>query len=82
MEVSGQLLARASLPPGKSSWYQLDRKLSGLKCPSGRSGEEKNSQLLPGLELPIIQPFAQRYTTELYQYHTLFDWLMLEVDFF
>jgi len=28
----------------------------------GRGGEEKNSQPLPGLELPIIQPAAQRYT--------------------
>jgi hypothetical protein len=32
---------------------------------SGRGGEEKNSELLPGLEPPIIQPLAQRYTTEL-----------------
>jgi hypothetical protein len=32
---------------------------------SGRGGEEKNSQPLPGLELPIIQPVGQRYTTEL-----------------
>jgi hypothetical protein len=30
-------------------------------------GEEKNSQALPGLETPIIQPVAQRYTTELSQ---------------
>jgi hypothetical protein len=28
-------------------------------------GDEKNSQPLPGLEPPIIQPVAQRYTTEL-----------------
>jgi hypothetical protein len=27
--------------------------------------ERKNSQPLPGLETPIIQPVAQRYTTEL-----------------
>jgi hypothetical protein len=32
---------------------------------SVRCGEEKNSQPLPGLELPIIQSVAQRYTTEL-----------------
>jgi hypothetical protein len=31
---------------------------------SGRGGEEKNSQPLTGLEPPIIQPLAQRYTTE------------------
>jgi hypothetical protein len=36
--------------------------------PQGRSGcgvEEKNSQPLSGLEAPIIQPVAERYTTEL-----------------
>jgi hypothetical protein len=32
---------------------------------SGYGGEEKNSQPLPGLEPPIIQPVPQRYTTEL-----------------
>jgi hypothetical protein len=31
---------------------------------SGRGGEENNSQPLPGLEPPIIQPLAQLYTTE------------------
>jgi hypothetical protein len=36
-------------------------------------GQEKNSQPLPGLELPIIQPLAQSYTTELY-------WLFVEED--
>jgi hypothetical protein len=43
----------------------LDRRLGGPQSRSGRGGEEKNSQLLPGLELQIIQPVAQRYTTEL-----------------
>jgi hypothetical protein len=52
---------------GKSPWYPLDRKLSGTQSRSGRGGEEKNSQLLPGLEPPIIQPVAQRYTTELFR---------------
>jgi hypothetical protein len=32
---------------------------------SGHGAEEKNSQPLPTLEPPIIQPVAQRYTTEL-----------------
>jgi len=32
---------------------------------SGRGGGEKNSQPLPGINLPIIQPVAQRYTAEL-----------------
>jgi hypothetical protein len=34
---------------------------------SGRGGEEKNSQPLSGPEPSIIQPLAQRYTTELSQ---------------
>jgi hypothetical protein len=29
MEVSGQLHAQAALPPGKSPWYPLDRRLGG-----------------------------------------------------
>jgi hypothetical protein len=53
MEVSGQPHIPDALPPG------------GPQSQSGRSGEEKNSQPLPGLEHPIIQPVAQRYTTEL-----------------
>jgi hypothetical protein len=31
----------------------------------GHGGEEKNSQLLPGLETLIIQPIPQHYTNEL-----------------
>jgi hypothetical protein len=56
MEVSGQLQ-----PQEKSSWYPLDRGLSGPQSRSERGGEEKNSQPPPGNELPIIQPVAQRY---------------------
>jgi hypothetical protein len=67
---SGQLHAPAALPTGKSSWYPLDRRLGGPQSRSGRGGEEKNSQPLPGLEPPIIQPVAQRYTSEL-------SWLLL-----
>jgi hypothetical protein len=52
-------------PEGKSFWCPLNRRLGGLQTRSGRGGEEKNSQPLPGLEPPIIQPVAQRYTTEL-----------------
>jgi hypothetical protein len=59
--VSGQLHVPAALPPGKNSWYPLDRKLGGPQNRSGRGGEEKNSQPLLGLEPPIIQS----YTTEL-----------------
>jgi len=67
--VSGQLHASASLLQGKSPWYPLDRRLGGPQSQSGRDGEEKNSQLLPGLEPPIIQPvaiplsYAVRHTT-------------------
>jgi hypothetical protein len=56
---------RSLYPQRKSSWYPLDRRLGGPQSRSGRGGEEKNSQPLPGLELPIIRPVAQRYITEL-----------------
>jgi hypothetical protein len=45
-------------PQGKSPWYPLDRRLCGNQSRSGRGGEEKNSQLVPGLEPSIIQPIA------------------------
>jgi hypothetical protein len=50
---------------GKSPWYTLDRRLGGPLSRSGRGSEEKNSQPLQGIKPPIIQPVAQRYTTEL-----------------
>jgi hypothetical protein len=67
MEVNSQLYTPAALPqpPGKSPCYQLDRRLGGPQSRSGRGGEDKNSQPLPGLEAPTIQPIVQRYTTEL-----------------
>jgi hypothetical protein len=65
MDESCQLHAPTALPQEKNPWYQLDRSLGALQSRSGRGGEEKNSQPLPGLEPPIIQPVAQRYTTEL-----------------
>jgi hypothetical protein len=64
MEISGQLHAPAALPQGKSPRYSLDRRLCGHQSRSGCGGE-KISQLLPGLEPPIIQSLTQRYTTEL-----------------
>jgi hypothetical protein len=67
MEVSGQLYNPAALPPGKSPWYPLDRKLGGPQSRSGLAGEEENSQFLPGFEPPIIQPIVQRYAIELSQ---------------
>jgi hypothetical protein len=39
-----------SRPQGKSPWYPLDRRLGGPQGRSGRGGEEKNSQLPPGIE--------------------------------
>jgi hypothetical protein len=64
MEVSGHLHARPLYPQGKSPWYPLDRRLGGPQSWSGR-GDKKNFQPLPVLELPIIKPVTQRYTTEL-----------------
>jgi hypothetical protein len=45
----------------------LDRRLDRPQSQSVQGGEENNSQSLPGLEPPIIQPVAQGYTTELYE---------------
>jgi hypothetical protein len=64
MEVSGQVHATAALPQGKSPCYPLDRRLGGPRSRSGRDSEEKNSQPLPGLEPPIIQPVVHSYNTE------------------
>jgi hypothetical protein len=50
---------------GKNPWYPLDWRFGGPQSRSWRGGEEKNSQPIAGLEPPIIQPVAQRYTTEL-----------------
>jgi hypothetical protein len=82
MEVSSQLRAPAALLPGKSPWNPLYKRLGGPQSRFGRGGEEKNSHTLPGLESPIIQPVAQRYTTELsrllpcdiYDYYLLFKY--------
>jgi hypothetical protein len=50
---------------GKSPWYPLDRRLGGPQNRFRGGGEEKNSQPLPKIEPPIIDPAAQRYTAEL-----------------
>jgi len=52
-------------PKGKSPWYPLDRRLDESQSRSRRGGEKKNSQPLQGLEAPIIQPVALRYTADL-----------------
>jgi hypothetical protein len=44
----------------------LDRRLDGSQSGHGHSGE-RNSHLLLGLEPPIIQHVAQRYTADLSQ---------------
>jgi hypothetical protein len=67
MEVSGQLHDPVTLPPRKEPVVPLGRRLGVPQRQAGHSGEKKNSQPLPGLELPIIQPVAQCYTTELSQ---------------
>jgi hypothetical protein len=46
-------------------WYPLDRGMGWFHSWSGHGGEEKNSQPLSGLQPPIIQTAAQRYTNEL-----------------
>jgi hypothetical protein len=51
----------------------LERRLGGPQSQSGRGGEKKNSQPLPGLEPPIIQPIVQLYTTELSQLRQIWD---------
>jgi hypothetical protein len=48
---------RPLYPQGKTPWYPLDRRLGGHQSRSGRGGEERNSQLLPVLEPPIIRPY-------------------------
>jgi hypothetical protein len=61
MEVSGQLHAPSVLPQGKSPSYPLDRRVGEPQSRSGHGCEEKNSQLLQGLELPNIQPIDLHY---------------------
>jgi hypothetical protein len=53
MEVNNQLHALAAFLPGKEP---LDRRLGMPQSWSGCSSEEK---------IPIVQPIAQSYTTEL-----------------
>jgi hypothetical protein len=60
-------MLRPLYPQGKKPWYPLNRMLGGPHSRSGRGGEAKNSQPLPGPEPPIIQLAAQRYTTELFR---------------
>jgi hypothetical protein len=65
MEVSGQLHAPAALPPGKEPLVPIGYEAGWAPEPVWMRLRKKNSNPLPGLELPIIQPVAQRYITEL-----------------
>jgi hypothetical protein len=62
---------------GKSPSYQFDRRLSGPQNRSGRGSGDKTFQSLSGLEPPIIQPVAQRYSTELSRLVSSFKFLFL-----
>jgi hypothetical protein len=59
MEVSGQLHEPAALPPGKEPLVPIGWEAGWAPEPVSTEGEEKNSQLLPVLEPPIIQPAAR-----------------------
>jgi hypothetical protein len=67
-------------PKGKSRWYPLDRRLGGPQSRSRRGGEEKNSQPQPGIEPRIIQPVAQRFTTEIFWLLVNFNMLNLNMS--
>jgi hypothetical protein len=55
MAVSSQFHAPVVLPRGNGPRYPLYRRLGGPQSRSGRGGEQKNSQILPGLEPPDHQ---------------------------
>jgi hypothetical protein len=61
MGTNGRLCVRPLCPQEKRSWCPL----GGPRGRSGHGGKEGDSQPLPGLEPPIIQPVAQGYNTEL-----------------
>jgi hypothetical protein len=53
------------LYPQEEPLILIGRRPGGPQSRPRLGGEEKNSHPLPGFELPIIQPVAQLYTTEL-----------------
>jgi hypothetical protein len=57
-----RLHAPASLIPGNSNRYPLDRRLNGPQSRYGRCELEKNPLLLPGLETPVVDTAVSRYT--------------------
>jgi hypothetical protein len=65
MEVSCKLHAPAALPPEKEPLVPTGQEAEWASEPVWTQWRGENSQYLPGLEPPTIQPVAQRYTTEL-----------------
>jgi len=55
MEVSGQLHALATLPPGKWTQYPLDRRLGGLRSLSVCCGGKKNPCRCRELKLGLVR---------------------------
>jgi hypothetical protein len=63
MEVSGQLHAPVALLAEEEPPYPIGKTLGGPQRRYGsQSGEEKNSQHLPGIEVPSSSPKFRHYT--------------------
>jgi hypothetical protein len=73
MEVSGQLHTPAALPQGNEPLVPIAYEAGW--APERVWTRRWREKLLapPGLEPPIIQPVAQRYTTELSRLYNLLD---------
>jgi hypothetical protein len=59
MNVSDQIHAPATFPPGKARRCLLNRMLGELQSGSGLSGEDKNLFFLSGFEPHTVHPVAQ-----------------------
>jgi hypothetical protein len=57
----------------------LDKRPGGPQSRSGRGGEEKNSQTLPGIEPPIILPVAQPTELSVLHEFKLFTVLVIPI---
>jgi hypothetical protein len=76
MEVSGQLHAPVALPPGKSPWYHLGRRLGEPQSLSGHS--DGFSDAIPGVRVPIGAGnffFATSSRTALGPTHSPIQWV-------
>jgi hypothetical protein len=80
MEVGGQLHGLAALTPGKSSRYQLDRRLSGSQSWSGRCGVETSLLLLRGIQ-PRFR-YLQAYIPFLTSRHLMFFFVLFNLEEF